>query len=516
MVSHSILVRGADLRGTPSNQPVLLQMNLDDFPARFFRDLAAPDQPPLSSTRTVTGTPDQPAVLFQPVQRLLPVALLRLACDSVGEPRLDPARIDSCGVVIRRVPRRNGKDLPHARPWAWVRLPAGNVKWMELGLVQEDEDPDPVRRPQLQSGQPELDRKLAEQWLAAAFTESVSQAFIAPPGVCEALQKTLVFASIPTASSEVADEPPVPPVFDDQSLLDNLPALLRAGSHPAPLAGQFVEYHYMSPDYLQKTGNTAFLPFSTALRMLFNVFGAFDKTPEAQNVVRVLNRHYVTFGWGRNASQTAMGTFYEQAAKKLIDLDRPVESVPRLRMPDAWDSFTDADQKDLLNVLKRALQARSARLIAPQGRYQDSTRLYKLRFFLRVKGDSPDCPPQLVWSDYSAPFRIAAWYESGDRTHPPVPLPDPTKAFLHASKPNAAFAVPAGLMNAIEGASLKKLSEGSNGGGSGITLDWICGFNIPLITICAFFVLNIFLQLLNIVFFWLPFVKICIPSPTED
>ena len=46
-----------------------------------------------------------------------------------------------------------------------------------------------------------------------------------------------------------------------------------------------------------------------------------------------------------------------------------------------------------------------------------------------------------------------------------------------------------------------------------LSLNWICGFSIPLITICAFFVLNIFLILLNIVFFWLPFIKICIPFP---
>jgi hypothetical protein len=69
-------------------------------------------------------------------------------------------------------------------------------------------------------------------------------------------------------------------------------------------------------------------------------------------------------------------------------------------------------------------------------------------------------------------------------------------------------------MNAIQGASLTGLSAGTPpGGGGGLTLGRICGFSIPLITICAFFVLNIFLMLLNIVFFWLPFIKICIPFP---
>ncbi|HEX7677348.1 MAG TPA: hypothetical protein VF713_04445, partial [Thermoanaerobaculia bacterium] len=70
-----------------------------------------------------------------------------------------------------------------------------------------------------------------------------------------------------------------------------------------------------------------------------------------------------------------------------------------------------------------------------------------------------------------------------------------------------------GLMNAMQGSSLSGLSSGSGPSGGGPQLNWICGFNIPIITICAFFILNVFLSLLNIVFFWLPFVKTCIPFP---
>jgi hypothetical protein len=69
----------------------------------------------------------------------------------------------------------------------------------------------------------------------------------------------------------------------------------------------------------------------------------------------------------------------------------------------------------------------------------------------------------------------------------------------------------------MQGTKLSDLSSGSAGPpGSGIQLNWICGFNIPLITICAFFVLNIFLILLNMIFFWLPFIKICIPFPLPN
>jgi hypothetical protein len=151
-------------------------------------------------------------------------------------------------------------------------------------------------------------------------------------------------------------------------------------------------------------------------------------------------------------------------------------------------------------------------MITPQGRFQDSSRQYRLRMFFRIKGETPACPAELVWSNYSEPFRIAAWYESSERPHPPVPLPDPTKDFIKNAKPNCSFLVPKGLMGALQGTSMSGLMDGG-GGGPALKLDWICGFNIPLITICAFFVLNIFLMLLNIVFFWLPFIKICVPFP---
>jgi hypothetical protein len=49
----------------------------------------------------------------------------------------------------------------------------------------------------------------------------------------------------------------------------------------------------------------------------------------------------------------------------------------------------------------------------------------------------------------------------------------------------------------------------------GMSLGWICSFSIPVITICAMIVLFIFISLLNIVFWWLPFVKICLPVPLK-
>jgi len=79
-------------------------------------------------------------------------------------------------------------------------------------------------------------------------------------------------------------------------------------------------------------------------------------------------------------------------------------------------------------------------------------------------------------------------------------------------KPNVSFEVPPSLSNLL-GGDMKKLKEGEDGGGPQLDIFWLCSFSLPIITLCAFIVLNIFLTLFNILFFWMAFIKICIPIP---
>jgi len=59
------------------------------------------------------------------------------------------------------------------------------------------------------------------------------------------------------------------------------------------------------------------------------------------------------------------------------------------------------------------------------------------------------------------------------------------------------------------------LLDGKKPAASGLKLGWICSFNIPIITICAFIVLNIFLSLFDLFFRWMMFIKVCIPFPKK-
>jgi hypothetical protein len=419
-----------------------------------------------------------------------------------------------------------------------MRNPKGRYSWTRLGNDKEDCDPDPAKRPQLHSGQPDLDLQLTAQALQEASAESSTPAFTAPPATCAALGRTIVYAIIPTASSEVSDtQPKSPPLIDRHGLVNSLPALLRSKKYSAALtvpAIAAIDYRWMSDEFLNDqyppnvtTSATSppvstpsadfswFHGFATALRMLHTVFNAFDNQNEGAEVLDLLSQHKVTFADGHNEP---MGDFYRKAKKTLLDnnaypnASQATSSTNQLTMPTAWDALSHADEKKLVDALIKAVSAASKGQLAPQGRFQDSTRYYKLRMFFRIKPECGNCPPRLVWSQYSHHFQIAPWHATGSRPHPPIPLPDPTSAFIKSAKPNCSFQVPGNLMSAMQGTTLSGLLKG-NAGGGGLSLNWICGFSIPLITICAFFVLNIFLSLLNIIFFWMPVIKICIPLP---
>jgi hypothetical protein len=73
-------------------------------------------------------------------------------------------------------------------------------------------------------------------------------------------------------------------------------------------------------------------------------------------------------------------------------------------------------------------------------------------------------------------------------------------------------------VRAISGCWKQRSQEDAGGNGKAVqwTMDWICSFNLPVITLCAFIVLNIFLQLFNLIFQWLMFIKICIPFPRPE
>ena len=51
---------------------------------------------------------------------------------------------------------------------------------------------------------------------------------------------------------------------------------------------------------------------------------------------------------------------------------------------------------ELFAIMAPLLQSRGAASSVPEGRFQDSSRLYRARLFFRIKGEHASCPPEFA------------------------------------------------------------------------------------------------------------------------
>ena len=152
-------------------------------------------------------------------------------------------------------------------------------------------------------------------------------------------------------------------------------------------------------------------------------------------------------------------------------------------------------------------------------------------FAIRCVLERPNCnalTPPLV-SDPTVAFQMAAYFDADAPSQPiriGVPV-DTTPAGLRKVDKNTAFVMSDVLcgqvskMSSLSFADLimsvlpfplhKDLDTGGMGPCSAGGM--VCSFSIPIITIVALILLIIFVKLLDIVFFWMPFFQICLPLP---
>jgi hypothetical protein len=143
-------------------------------------------------------------------------------------------------------------------------------------------------------------------------------------------------------------------------------------------------------------------------------------------------------------------------------------------------------------------------------------------YLIRCVYDRPEC--LLVSATVSAPtadFQIASFYDFDAPARPvTISLPLITGlADLRKFRKNVNFLVSRELHAQMDRIiDLKNTMNGTlnpPAGGDGLGVNWICSFSIPIVTICAMFVLIMFVIMLNLVFFWLPFFEICLPVPKK-
>jgi len=142
-----------------------------------------------------------------------------------------------------------------------------------------------------------------------------------------------------------------------------------------------------------------------------------------------------------------------------------------------------------------------------------------INYIIRCVYERPKCQGirSPVVSEPSRKFQLASFFEPEAPARPVrITMPvDTSIAGLRKFKKNVSLLISKKLRNQIErmqGVTLGDLDDGKIPQEPGFNLGMICSLSIPIITICALILLMIIVSLLNIVFWWLPFFKICFPK----
>jgi len=538
MNHHEIAIRSPrDL--VDSSAPVILQRSDEDFLAAILERLRSEQgrgdlRADIASVRNAQNV----LKLYQPIQRQFHVALIEAWCQQPGNPRIDPAKVDSAGMVLRRVRQDPSRGTVMQ---GWMRAGGQLRGWVEVDRLGGDKA-DPAPGPRLArraTGSVQVDRALAPIFAQrddAILAEHVTPMFIAPPDVCTDARRTLFYGLVQTSSSELSEAPPDP--FenfgaDSRAFRDHLVEHLRGDAVTMPLAGEMLTPAWfeafelgnadaiaqLAPNVAAAIGVTAtavavkrFILLLRQLAVEFDAFG--DSTPSTELLGELDKIALPLVLQPTDVTQRTVsaGQFLRQASQILLERD---DAIAALEMPVSWPALDAGAQSGLGGKLSAALAERFRSLQGKAGRFDEPDAQYMLRAFVRLKPEG-GCPAKTLWSDYSQPFVIAPWYEGSGAAPVQIPLPDlSNRALLKSLKPNVAFVVPPSLQ-ALLGNDPKDMLQGKGSKpGPGLTLGWICGFNIPIITICAFIVLNIFLSLFDLFFRWMLFFKICIPYPKK-
>jgi hypothetical protein len=149
----------------------------------------------------------------------------------------------------------------------------------------------------------------------------------------------------------------------------------------------------------------------------------------------------------------------------------------------------------------------------------DDQSLYEIRCFVRRhdpdcprKDQAPDCCGELVWSEPTEQYKLASHSDLVGTAQRPVTIQMPDLGELSAQ----VAALPLNKFSPLKVVQPQRLSftvKDGKADNAKIGPTQICFFAIPLITIVAFFVLNLFLPVVVFLFglFFLLALKFCIP-----
>lgn len=526
--THEVILRPLGSRlmgGAPHGgfADVIHTSRSDTWTKTLLADLEAPDwQAKIRAMRGERRSNGQTGLLelHLPTHKRYQIALFEVVCKRPGTPRLDARMITGSGMVLRRQhPQVAGSYQ------SWLTLDGRRLGWKSAD-ERESYDPDASQRRNCHKANAAIRAAIAK---SKPFGDQTSEAIfplhVAPPRVCEARGKTILFGMIPVASNEVEDE--LPPTInyatldqgDRADMVGHLSSYLKPRSAlPMPRAGQLLHRDwnvltlsvFPSPDPANPDPMTVetdrLRAFGIFLHQLSSELDAFGKGPKAlalRNLLAQITLPTQKSQSGQTIASITALDFVTQAKAILLEGADNADVI----MPLEWPHIDQITGNRLTNAALDCLSEQFAAQRTPLGKFDRKNARYAIKAFVRVRGHG-DCPDHLTWTGYSEPFRILEWWE-GDGPGTKIALPAMDQ--LRKMKPNVTFEVPPSISAILQG-DMKKLGKGEDPG-KGMEIGWLCSFSIPIITLCAFIVLHIFLSLLDFIFRWMLWIKICIPIP---
>ena len=444
-----------------------------------------------------------------PMHRQTVLVLFEATCAVPGHPRLAREKIESMGLVLRR--ERSGGQPP----MGWLKAHGAPLGWQSLGGTEEL-DPDPARRSPLFPGYnaPALEEIARLRNDPRLPTEDNVSLQAVPGDICADLGRTILFAVLPLASSE--SSPAADDAFDYSALnaQDNarLEALYdwpwEAGERRVPdKAGEVLEPTWFAPGTPREQILADLVVLTRQAVVECGMGEAGAAKADLRNAFAAITLPLRVDNDGDVIQSMPADQWLLAAAPILLGQESNTRS---LRMPLEWPARDSARASALISALRACLTEQAARFQPDTPKFESPAARYRFRPYLRVR-HAPDCPIRLVWGEPGQRFGIREWWDSDAPPHR-ISLPDLDN--VRDLKPNIAFDLPPQLA-AMTAKDPEDLMDGKGSRPAKTGIGWLCSFSLPIITICAFICLNIFLQLLNFFFRWMLWIKVCIPFPKK-
>jgi hypothetical protein len=519
-----------------------------DFIARFQQDVHKKrfDQPQFTTWTEEENHSqfDNKPVLRLPTHRTFHLVCCEVICERFGLPALDPKHISSSGFVIRR--------LRDNREQAWIVEEGEAIGWRDTSSELKD---------------PDLDRRICANGMlhprSNQMTYSGEQTHplhILTSTDSNDKRHTLLYGYVPLGGTYYEREAKA--LFDTQSQQET--EAFVASSLPWPFGYREQEKQKWTPlDALQVDEGVPTKAMFELLRVLVNRYhlgeAGRDTNAELEEIFsdiwfhdhRLVPTHvkgglanvhdfkelkraqkfplirYLQDAFAKKESNPLVEWIIEQeeAADKAGGLDKlaKLEALPNLagkgELPYSL-SLLASDAENIRHHLGQRYREQTlaqAKEIPLPKFSQEEQDVYQIIPFVRYKNDQGQ--EKIQWGDKesrSLQFRVAAPFDPEASRPSLIPMPS-LRDLKRGLAKGASMLTPGDTFDLINGLNLKKgASEDVVGKGPKLGIQWICSFSLPVITLVAMILLMIMISLLNIVFFWLPWVRICLPFPKSN